>query len=206
MASQGPNSPGTLVNDNSAGTVAWANPGNAASSNDSWATADNIGSGGFTTSQYLKVTNFGFSIPSGATINGIVLEREGQCSVPGVRDHTIKLVVGGTISGNNKNSATFWSDTGDTIFTYGTSTDLWGLTPSYSDINASNFGAVVRVVNTAFKFTSTASVDHVRITIYYTAGASGPANVKTFNGLATTSIKTINGVAIASVKTINGLN
>lgn len=33
----------------------------------------------------------------------------------------------------------------------------------------------------------------------------GPANLKTFNGLAKASIKTINGLAIASVKSINGL-
>jgi hypothetical protein len=35
--------------------------------------------------------------------------------------------------------------------------------------------------------------------------ASGPANLKTRNGLATASIKTINGLAIASVKTYNGV-
>lgn len=35
--------------------------------------------------------------------------------------------------------------------------------------------------------------------------ASGPANLKTWNGLAKASIKTINGLAIASVKTFNGL-
>lgn len=36
--------------------------------------------------------------------------------------------------------------------------------------------------------------------------AAGPANVKTYNGLASASVKTINGLAIASVKTYNGLN
>lgn len=35
--------------------------------------------------------------------------------------------------------------------------------------------------------------------------ASGPANVKTINGLAIASVKTKNGLAIASVKTANGL-
>lgn len=39
---------------------------------------------------------------------------------------------------------------------------------------------------------------------YYQA-ASGPANLKTVNGLAKASIKTIDGLAIASVKTYNGL-
>lgn len=37
------------------------------------------------------------------------------------------------------------------------------------------------------------------------ATASGPANVKSINGLAKASVKTINGLAIASVKTYNGL-
>lgn len=36
-------------------------------------------------------------------------------------------------------------------------------------------------------------------------GAAGPANVKSWNGLAAASIKSINGVAIASVKSVNGL-
>lgn len=35
--------------------------------------------------------------------------------------------------------------------------------------------------------------------------ASGPANLKTINGLAKASVKTWNGLAIASVKTFNGL-
>jgi len=34
---------------------------------------------------------------------------------------------------------------------------------------------------------------------------TGPANVKTIQGLATASVKTVDGLAIASVKTINGL-
>lgn len=37
------------------------------------------------------------------------------------------------------------------------------------------------------------------------AAASGPANLKTWNGVAKASVKTINGTAIASVKTINGV-
>lgn len=38
------------------------------------------------------------------------------------------------------------------------------------------------------------------------ATAAGPANMKTWDGLATASIKTMDGLAIASVKTWNGLN
>lgn len=35
--------------------------------------------------------------------------------------------------------------------------------------------------------------------------ASGPANVKTYNDLASASVKTVNGLAIASIKSVDGL-
>jgi len=38
------------------------------------------------------------------------------------------------------------------------------------------------------------------------ASASGPVNVKEWNGLAKASVKAIDGLAIASIKTLNGLN
>lgn len=37
------------------------------------------------------------------------------------------------------------------------------------------------------------------------ASASGPANVKTWNGITTANTKTVNGIAIANVKTGNGI-
>lgn len=43
-----------------------------------------------------------------------------------------------------------------------------------------------------------------KLVITYTAPV-GPANMKTFNGLAAASVKTVNGLAIASVKTWGGL-
>ena len=44
---------------------------------------------------------------------------------------------------------------------------------------------------------------------YFVAGeeaASGPANLKSWNGLAKASIKSRNGLAIADIKSINGLS
>lgn len=37
------------------------------------------------------------------------------------------------------------------------------------------------------------------------AAPGGPANLKTYNGIAKASVKTINGVAMASIKTFNGV-
>jgi hypothetical protein len=45
-----------------------------------------------------------------------------------------------------------------------------------------------------------------KLVVEHAEAASGPANLKTLNGLAKASIKTINGLAIASVKTVNGLS
>ena len=39
----------------------------------------------------------------------------------------------------------------------------------------------------------------------YTAPAAGPANVKSWNGVAIANIKSINGISISSIKSINGL-
>jgi len=176
MASQGPNSPGTLADDSSVGTVAWANPSNASSSNNSYATASN-GFGSMITTHYLKATNFGFSIGGGDTIDGIVVEIERfgpNTLLDYILDNTVKLVIGGSIVGTNKNSATKWSPT-ESYFTYGGSSDLWGNSISAGDVNASSFGIVLNVdiYNGTPKFSLAAFVDHIRITVYYTAGGGG---------------------------------
>ena len=53
--------------------------------------------------------------------------------------------------------------------------------------------------------TNTNGMAAIQVSFKAAAVASGPANLKTFNGLAKASVKTINGVAIASVKTVNGV-
>lgn len=72
----------------------------------------------------------------------------------------------------------------------------------------SGFGDSNAVVHPAGSLTvgaskSFASWHHIAIAI--APVVSGPANLKTFNGLATASIKTINGLAIGSIKSVNGL-
>lgn len=66
--------PGTLANDAAVGANAWSDPGNAAASDDSDATVATAG-----LSNYLKATNFGFSLPASAVPTGIgvTIERAG---------------------------------------------------------------------------------------------------------------------------------
>ena len=180
LTSTGATAPGTLTDDNSAGTETWSNPSNASSSNNSYATAA-PNSTGTDTSHYLKVTNFGFSIPTGATINGVMVGIERKCNKNSAQDFTIdrelKLVVGGTITGNDLSSgggsfasADKWP-TSDITYYYGGGGELWGLSLSASDINASNFGCAFRceMENDAI---TVASVDAITITVFYTAGTT----------------------------------
>lgn len=208
MASQGPNSCGTGANDTSIGTKAWSSVTNIYSSDNNWAKI-NPDPGSSTTTNYLKATNFGFTIPSGATIDGIQVEIERKSilnqSYAFTEDATVKLVKGGTISGSNLAKAGYWP-TEDSYTTYGGASSLWGLSWTDSDINSSTFGVVISVIlYEAGKFYGEARVDHIRITVYYTEGGGGGSAIKSVNGLAKASVKSVNGLAIASVKNINGL-
>lgn len=124
-------------------------------------------------SEYLKATDFGFNIPSGATIDGIVVEVEKKYDTYTVQDAVVKIVKGGSLTGTNKAIAGDWSST-ESYITYGSSTELWGTTWSYGDINSSNFGVALSCEGTQVfpPGAGVANVDHIRITVYYTGGGS----------------------------------
>lgn len=176
MASQGPNSPGTVVDEAGVGSVVWSDPTFATVSDNSRAIASLSGSGG--QSRYLKATNFGFTIPVGATINGIVVEWEksrNSGAASQVRDLRSRIVKGGTIGSTDKSNAGNWADGTDAYVSYGSSSDLWGETWSHSDINGSTFGAAIAAeLVTAFS-SANARVDHCRITVHYTEAVAGTA-------------------------------
>ena len=175
MATAGPNSPGTLANDATAGTTPWSNASNAASSNNVYAT---VLLAAFVESQYLLATNFGFAIPSGATINGILVEVEGKSGLGGATYDLEALIVrSGVIGADNKAVATGFG-TSDAYVSYGGAADLWSLSWTDSIINASDFGFAFRVFT---EDGDTVSVDHIRITVGYT-DASGVKHFQTLLG------------------------
>lgn len=177
MASSGPNSAGTIVNDATIGTIAWINPSDAVSSNDVRSHADGIFPFGYFDSNYLKATNFGFALGGGDTIDGIKVEVEKRSDFANLTlpiDLECKIVKGGSIGTVNKASGANWT-TSDAVTTYGGAADLWGLTWNPSDINDSTFGFVISA--RAFADNKygppTVSIDHVKITVYYTASGGG---------------------------------
>lgn len=197
---QGPLSPATTTttttigSTNSWGTALWSNPNNAQVSDTVYATSTYAGVDGG--SGFLSATNFGFSIPTGSTINGIVVEVQKKGSATGkVADGANYLIKSGITAGPSKVIAGDWSTT-ESYATYGSSSDLWGATWTASDINSATFG---------FAFSTdlgstwapvdgavTAYVDHIRITVYYT-GAPTVTTQAVTNNTATLGSATGNG-------------
>ncbi len=173
----GPTFPGTGADDATVGTVTWSTPSAITASDDSRATATGLQN---TTSHYLKATNFGFNIPSTATINGITVEWEHSMAGGGsqvIKDNAVRIVQGGTIGTTDKSSVSTWP-TSDAFASYGSAADLWGLTWAASDINATTFGAALSAKETA-NFPGSAQVDSVRITVAYTTSASSTSTTWT---------------------------
>lgn len=174
MPIQGPNSPAVGYDSNLIGTVNWQTAGNVSVSDDVYSVA-NTATGSLT--HYLGARDFGFSIPSGATVDGIVVEVERKKSV-GISTATDNSALirksDGSYGTTNKALAGAWP-TVDTYATYGSSSDLWGEVWTPADINNANFGFVI-AANLNYDINIAVSVDHIRITVYYTISRSSATN------------------------------
>lgn len=162
-------SPGTVANDTSGGCnlgrdCTWNTPSNATVSDGVYTSVIGDDSSFNAETYYLKATNFGFTIPTGATIKGILAEIQRYETWGGAKDVQIKIVKStGAIGTTNKSNGVDWLPTVSYI-PFGSQTDLWGETWTPSDINNSNFGiALTCLTNDTAVF-----VDHIRITVYYT--------------------------------------
>lgn len=172
--SVGPNGCGTGADDASTGSFAWSNPGNVTANDSAYATAG-AGQNSSNSYHYLKATNFGFNLPSNAQIQGIVVGIKRLYSVTGgnanVGDNNVRVVKSNGAIGttDRANTSPGWSLTERTD-SFGSSTDLWGESWLYSDINSANFGFVLAVqANGATNGPGsvTASVNWFTVTVYY---------------------------------------
>lgn len=164
--SEGPNSSGNLQSvDQGFGGVTWSNPSNAASSDDSDTTSALSSSG---KTWWLQSTSYGFSIPTGAVVKGVLVEVERSASGAGnVVDNEVGLMIDGASSGDNLADTMTSYPGADAYASYGGATDLWGhleITPA--EVNASDFGFIFAGEETGVA-SATVSVDHVRMTIYF---------------------------------------
>jgi hypothetical protein len=165
--SQGPLSPATVADDASYGNVAWSRPGNAKAADNVYAT--NAASA---TTHYLKATNFGFTIPPGATILGIVVQFEIKDDGTEWQEDSVRIVKGGAIGSIGRSRSAAIPDS-DEYRSRGSSTDLWGETWTSGNINATNFGFVIAVAGIGF---GSVSVDHMRVTVHYSPSQGPPSS------------------------------
>ena len=163
----GPSNAGTGTNVNGPGTISWTSAVLITAYDGNYATAT---PGKNETSEYLQGTNYGFSIPLDATINGITVSimRMSSSASGGdsVNDVDLYLLKAGVIAGTNHAYLTDWP-TSITAATYGGPADLWGTTWTPAQINATNFGVSISAYNQAAS-NRTASVDCMQITATYT--------------------------------------
>lgn len=169
---EGPNGGATFINDSGTGTVPWVNPGNAQFSDGVFSITGSLAASA--TSNLLRATGFGFSIPSTATIVGIQLSV--QCMANGspanIQDGGAFVAVFGSFTGTDHSAAITWPaypTEGARVF--GGATDLWGQTWTPANINDPNFGGAIGATNAGLS-TGLAYIDFISIVVYYTLGAN----------------------------------
>lgn len=116
-----------------------------------------------------EFSGFGFNIPLTATVSGIQLEIMQRVSSPGggIRDSSLVLTLNGTRLSADYARSAYWTDT-PTMNYYGDSTDTWAYSWTPAQINDPGFGFSYRLTNDSYD--QPASVDYLRMTVYYQTG------------------------------------
>jgi hypothetical protein len=179
-------SPGTVAQEVYYGT-AWSNIDNCKVQDGSVAS---VYTNAYAGTDYLIFTNFGFSIPSGSTINSIevkikcyedssfidIVFAESYIRHSGTNYGFGSLsLFGQSLSATN----TYYTDTG--LETVGYTPDpLWGTAFGTTEINSSSFGYTLlfNPMDTVYGYIY---VDHVEIVIDYTASGGGATPFTTVN-------------------------
>lgn len=163
------------------GSVSWSAPEEIVSDNANRAYADSMAAGAI--SNWLRAY-FGFTtsdVPAGSTINGIEAEVDTYgVSTYSVRFYAARLVIGGTIGGTNVSGmpSTNWGGTAsDAPLTLGGATNLWASSPTASDVVGATFGIAIAAENYEASKSRNATVDYVKMRIYYTPADAPPADI-----------------------------
>jgi len=176
VKSDGPRSGTTAASVPRAGAtgIAWGSPENARSIDGQFARATlDLGQ----TSEHLRITDFGFTIPAAARIKGVEVELKRQAADTGIIDgytpagvpDGIKLWLDGRPSDRPKSLAATWPRTIVGTHHYGQAVDTWGddLTPEL--VGKPGFGVEIYAQRKqdAGAGPIEATVESMRVTIFY---------------------------------------
>lgn len=176
----------TTGSDVAVGGNAWTSPGavvgNSGAQGGLYATSSVTGSNQSKDTDYLEGTGYGFSIPTGATIQGIEVQvhrYKFTAKQGSVTDKLVQLLIGGALSGANRSKSASWKNSNPGWVTFGGPTDLWGLTPTVAQINASNFGVALQAhlstpAGSGSSAQALAGVNSIQVTVYYTLATGVP--------------------------------
>jgi hypothetical protein len=162
----------------------WTSPSNAYTADTSYANTGTLANAA--NSPYLDLSNFGFNIPTSATISGIVVNIQRKAGVNSAANYVtdtdvwLMKAAGATVGTNHAQASTVKWPTADAVQPYGTTSDLWGTTWTPANFNTSSFGVRIRAhgscasTPTPSGCTSavTGYVNAVTVTVYWTTGAS----------------------------------
>jgi hypothetical protein len=186
--------PGTVIDGgpiNGQIPESWTNPDHARVQDDAYAFLNTSTKNKKT--GFLLAQNFGFNIPAGSSIVGIVVDIDRYASSPTgfVTDSQISLIdATGEIGLHDKaNLVLPWSPVDlDNYQTYGGVTDTWGLSEwTSSKINNANFGVALQAKTSNDNTTFDLFVDEIRITVFYLSGGAARYAVASGNWSSTSS-------------------
>ncbi len=158
----------------------WTNTGDAASSNDTYASFGNLPNPAGTYTNYLMVTGFSFNIPFGIIISGITVEIERSDPDQKTSDYSIRIVKNAAI-GTAERATGLAYPASDAYQSYGGSSDLWGQAWTNKDITNANFGVAIAAQRNASGGTTSGRIDHVRITVHYQFTVTLPVKLISFS-------------------------
>lgn len=185
----GPNSAATSANVSYTGSdYAFHNPVNVLTNDNTVASAASLASLFNKTTDYLQVKDFGFNIPTAASICGIeaqVVKSADDIDIliigAWVKDYNVRIIKNNALTGTNKADATEWPSSG-AAFTYGGVNDLWGTTWSPAEVNSNNFGlSIAAEIKTGIGLLPVVKVDYIGLTVHYLDPTLLPAQAVQFN-------------------------
>ena len=197
----GTNTAATNGNNGTIGSISWLNTGNTTAADNVYTTATSLISTGLlpisTTTNYLSLSNFGFSIPGTYTVCGV--------GVSVVKGYTSLLSINGSVVDNVVQLATFtgttptligsnqaltlanWPYNTPVTTTYGGAGNLLGVsaaTMTPTMVNNANFGVAIsaNVITAPLQVSigMTAAIDQVSITVYTTPPTTLPILLENF--------------------------
>lgn len=130
-----------------------------------------------TTQNYLCVTNFTVEVPTGATIDSIIIRTNGKAGGSGLPFMDRFIYVGLTKNGSVVAGQMVMGMLSDIDSDVISRHDLWGTTWTPAEINATTFGVIIQKFNT---INNNIEIDHVQVKVYWTATLSVSVTNSTF--------------------------